>query len=550
MSLDQSKRSGFLAFGFVGEAPMTALALTFALSILIGACDRQAAPSNLQAHDLVLRRGLLGEPASLDPADATDSYSTEVLQDLYEGLTSETSTGEVVPGVASSWQIDSSGTRYTFNLRSNARWSNGQRVRAQDFVAAWQRVLDPKQASPVSNDLRLIMGAPGIIAGRAPLTSLGVVAASDSVLVVDLEKPAPYFPQLLSHSAAFPVFSDASARSHDSRSWVSNGPYVLSAWQPGTRIELTRNLSYWDLPNTHIDRVEYQFAPDQNSQFAAYRAGQLDMTDTMPANAIFSFGREHPGELVIAPYLGTAFYELNLTKKPFASELGLRKALAMAIDRHRLVSALGSGQTPAYGLVPPGTWNYQMQHWDWDNASDIDRIAEARRLYKEAGYTTNKPLRLRLLFNSNPVIKQTAVIIAAMWREDLGVETELIDQEFRVFLQSRKDRKSWEVVRIAWTADYNDATSFLDVFRQNSANNDSGYSSAAFDELLDEAAAASDVGIRRPLLENAERVMLSDYPAIPLYFLVSKRLVKPYVSGVKLNPLNRIGSKVLNITSH
>jgi oligopeptide transport system substrate-binding protein len=518
----------------------------FPLLALQFACTQHTERSD----ETTLRRGLSGEPASLDPAAATDNFSTQVIQDLYEGLTAESPTGEVVPGVASSWSVDQSGTKYTFQLRSNARWSNGKPVRAQDFVMSWQRVLDPKQNSPVSNDLRLIAGAAAIISGRLPPTSLAVSAPSDNVLIVNIEEPAPYFPQLLAHSAAFPIYSETSARTHDARDWVSNGPYTLSRWRPGTSLELTANIAYWDHLNVKIKNVEYQIATDQNSQFAAYRSGQIDMTDTVPVNAIGSLRKERPKELVIAPYLATAYYGLNLGAYPFQGNPKLRGALAMAIDRPRLVNALALGQISAYGLVPPGTWNYESQHWEWERLSDTDRIAEARRLYQAAGYSIEAPLRLRLLFNSNPAIKQTAIMIAAMWKEALGIETELIDEEFRVYLQSRHEKNKWEVVRLAWNADYNDASNFLDIFRSNSLNNDTGYSNPVFDRLLDDAAKSADPENRRALLENAERLMLADYPALPLYFLVSKRLVKPYLVGVKPNPLDRVASKTLIILPH
>jgi oligopeptide transport system substrate-binding protein len=221
----------------------------------------------------------------------------------------------------------------------------------------------------------------------------------------------------------------------------------------------------------------------------------------------------------------------------------------MAIDRHRLVAALALGQLSAYGFVPPGTWNYDPQHWEWEKLNDSDRVAEARRLYAEAGYST-APLRLRLLLNSSPSIKQTAIMIAAMWKEELGVETSLVDEEFRVFLQSRHDKNKWDVVRMAWNADYNDASNFLDIFRTNSPNNDTGYANPTYDSLLDNAANAADPATRRRLLENAERVMLADYPGIPLYFFVSKRLVKPYVLGVKPNVLDRVASKALVVLPH
>jgi oligopeptide transport system substrate-binding protein len=325
---------------------------------------------------------------------------------------------------------------------------------------------------------------------------------------------------------------------------------VLSSWLPGTALNLRRNVEYWDRNNVKIEYVKYQFAPDQNAQYAAYRAGQLDMTDTVPPNAIASLRQEHSQELVIAPYLATAYYGLNLVEQPLQSSIKIRKSLSMAIDRRRLVAALALGQTGAYGFVPPHTWNYEPQHWEWEKLDDASRIAEAQRLYLDAGYSGAKQLHLRLLFNSNPSIKQTAIMVAAMWKEVLGVETTLTDEEFRVFLQSRHEKQKWDVIRLAWNADYNDASSFLDIFRDNSSNNDTGYANPSFDRSLDEAAQAVDPEMRRGLLERAERLMLDDYPVIPLYFFVSKRLVKPYVLGVKPNALDRVGSKTLVILPH
>jgi oligopeptide transport system substrate-binding protein len=522
----------------------------FGLTGLLCSCSQHDAVSPGQGSLQELRRGLSGEPASLDPAAAADTFSSQVIQDLYEGLTRESLGGEVVPGVASSWTVDQTGTRYTFQLRPNARWSNGNLVRAEDFISSWERALDPKTASPVANELRLISGASAIISGALPPNSLGVAAPSHDILVVNLVQPAPYFPQLLSHSAAFPIYSEVSARSHDPRMWISNGPFVLSGWQVGTSIALKRNAAYWDQSTVKLDRVEYQFSPDQNSQFAAYRSGQLDMTDTVPANAIASLRKEHSQELFIAPYLATAYYGLNFVSLPLKGNVKLRTALTMAINRQQIVDALGLGQAEAFGFVPPGTWNYEPQHWAWEKLPNADRIAEARKIYLEAGFSVGTPLRLRLLLNSNPSIKQTAIMVSAMWKEVLGVETTLSDEEFKVFLESRHDRGKWDVVRLAWNADYNDASSFLDIFRSNSSNNDTGYFNPTFEKFLDEAAESPDATNRRGLLERAERQMLDDYPVIPLYFLVSKRLVKPYVSGMTPNALDRVGSKSLSVLPH
>jgi oligopeptide transport system substrate-binding protein len=296
--------------------------------------------------------------------------------------------------------------------------------------------------------------------------------------------------------------------------------------------------------------VEYKIASDQNSQLSQYRAGELDITDIVPANAIPRIRAQHSSELVVAPFLATAYFGLNLSTPTLGSNVQLRKALAMAIDRRRIAAAQGFGQPPAYGFVPPGTWNYTPQNWPWSDFSDEGRIAEAKRLYANSGYTLAKPLRIRLLFNANTAIKQTAILIAAMWKEVLGIDTDLTEEEYRVFLQSRRDKTRWEVARLGWIADFNDASNFLDAFRKNSPNNDTGYSNNSYDALLDAAARTRDLDTRRQLLEAAERVMLSDYPILPLYFFVSKRLVKPYVHGVQLNPLDRLTSKTLSMADH
>jgi len=222
----------------------------------------------------------------------------------------------------------------------------------------------------------------------------------------------------------------------------------------------------------------------------------------------------------------------------------------MAIDRQLLVNSLAFGQAAAYGFVPPDTWNYQPQFWEWKDLNDTDRIAQAKQFYGKAGYSVDRPLHLRLLINSNGVIKNTAILIASMWKDTLGIETELTEEEYRVFLQSRRDKKTWDIARLGWTADFNDASNFLDIFRSHSPNNDVDYINPNFDKLIDDAASSPDEMQRRAFLESSERTMLEDYPVIPLYFFVSKRLVKPYVLGVHPNPLDRLPSKPLIIAAH
>jgi oligopeptide transport system substrate-binding protein len=550
-------RSGWTSCKNPGGGHLISLAIwliiLFALFASSG-CNSSNDPSAKATRNSVgqiLRRGLGGEPASLDPAEAVDTFSFEVIRDLYEGLTAEAPDGTVVPGVASSWTVSPSGTQYVFHLRPGAMWSNGTRVRAKDFVEAWRRVVDPKQASPVADVLRPIAGAAAIILGRLPPSSLGATAARDDLLVVDLDRPAPYFPQLLTHSATFPVYSEEAAKTHNPNSWVSNGAYVLSNWTPGSIIRLRRNSMYWDRSSVRIPDVVYIPAPDENAEFLRYRAGELDITQSVPNNALAIVRSERPNELFVAPFLATAYYALNLHSKYFATNLNLRRSLAMAIDRKALeATILPFGQRPAYGFVPPGTWNYDPQTWDWHDLPDSGRIEEARRLYALAGYSARRPLRLRVLFNSNNSIKQVAIAIASMWKETLGIETDLVDEEYRVFLDTRKDTSQWEVARLGWTADYNDAGNFLDTLRSRSPNNDARYDRQEFDQLLDRAASTLNSSDRRHLLEDAEKMMLSDYPILPIYFFSSKRLIKPYLKGAIINPLNRLYSKHLVIEDH
>jgi oligopeptide transport system substrate-binding protein len=494
-----------------------------------------------------LRRGLGGEPATLDPMAAADTFSMEVLRDLDEGLTREAPDGSVVPGVAESWTMDAGGKNYSFKLRPTARWSNGQPVLAGQFVAAWRRVVDPKNGSPVADELRLVTGAMDIINGKASPDTLGVSAPDDRTLQVQLTQPASYFPQALAQPGTYPIFSVETAKGHTAEAVVSNGPYILRQWLPGSSIELKRSPFYWDRKSVGIERVAYRFQPDENVQYASFRAGQLDLTDTVPAQLVPSLRRSGAKELVLSPVLTTFYYGLNLQEPPFSNNPKLRQALSMSIDRHRLVDVLGSALREAYGFVPPGTWNYASQEFAWKNLGDVERTAAAKRLYAEAGYSGQRPLHLRLLYNANTSIKRMAVIVAAMWKETLGIDVELVEEEYRVFLESRHDPSKWDVVRLAWTADYDDAGNFLEIFRSRAATNDEGYSSAAVDGLLDSAAESADPGSRREFLESAERQVLQDQPIIPLTYMVARRLVKPYVVGVKPTLLNHLNSEWLTL---
>lgn len=520
------------------------------LAMLISAMSIGCHPASTPKHSK-LRRGLAGEPVTFDPGLSGDTYSDALLTDLYEGLTAESTSGDVIPAAAESWTVDSTGTEYSFKLRPEGRWSNGEPVRAQDFIDSWRRAVDPKFGSPAADSFRLIAHGSMIIAGRESPSALAAFAPSDLVLVVSLDRPAPYFLEILAHPSTYPVYlKNASAvGTHDPKKWISNGPYVLSEWLPTTSADLKINDYYWDRSRVHIKAVKYQFLPSDSAQYSSYRAGELDVTDLVPANALPQIVKQYPAELQITPFLGTVYYGFNLVNQTLTSG-ALRQALAMAIDRKRLVESLGFGQVPAYGFVPPGTVKYTPQEWDWKSLADAERVRQAKQLYAQAGFSRAKPLRLRVLFNANEVIQRTAVLIAAMWKEVLGVDVELTAEEYNVFLQSRHDTSRWDVARLAWSADFNDASNFLEVLQGQSQNNDMNYHNSLFDLDLDKAARSLDAVERQKTLQDAEQKMLRDYPIIPLYYFVSKRLVKPYLHGVVTNPFNLVPSKILTLDAH
>ena len=533
---------------------LTAL-LVVLTCLLLCACTRTDSRSNKTAEissssKSTLRRGIGGEPGSLDPAKAVDTFSFEVLRDCYEGLTAEGIDGSIVPGAASSWHVSEDGKQYEFTVRPNAKWSDGTPVLARDFVNAWRRVVDPKFGSPLADVLRPIDLAPEIIAGTVPPERLGVIAASDDKLIVKLHHPAPYFPQVLTHSATFPYKTQVIRRGSKIQ-LTSNGPYTVSDWVPGGLISAHRNSFYWDSTNVEFDSIIYNPQSNEDTEFNLYRGEQLDMTANVSVSALPIIRQRYARDLVVKPYLGIYYYAFNLRSGSLKDSVALRKALTLAIDRAILrETLLPFNQQLAYSLIPPGTFNYDQQSWDWKSAPQLKLREESQRLYRELGYSKDHPLKLRILINASPALKRITLAIASMWREALGVQCDIAEEEYRVFLDSRRTSEKWDVLRLGWTADFNDASNFLDLFRTNSPNNDSGYSNDAFDKLLDQAANSSNANQRKAILEQAERLLLTDYPIAPIYFYSSKRLIRPLLQGVDENPLNRIYSKHLHFNRH
>jgi len=500
-------------------------------------------------------KGNGAEVQTLDPHKAEGVPSSHVLRDLYEGLTSEAPNGEVIPGAAERWDISADGTVYTFTLRKNARWSNGDPVTAHDFVAGLRRSVDPNTGSKYSQILSPILNAEEVISGAKPVDSLGVQALDDYRLRITLKAPTPFLLGLLNHSSSYPIHPP-SLKAHGEHfarpgTLVSNGAYQLKEWVVQSHIVLVRNPHYWDNANTTIDRVIYFPTEDQSAELKRYRAGELDLTYELP-NSQFRWIKENlPTELHVSPYLGVYYYGFNLTRPPFKDNLNLRKALSMAVDREILTEKVTQfGEIPAYGWVPPGVQNYTSYVLPYGKMTRDQRLAEARKFYQAAGYSKDKPAQVEIRYNTNENHKKIAVAIAAMWRMNLGVKTSLINEEWKVFLENRKQKQVTEVFRAGWIGDYNDPYTFSELMHSKHGLNDSAYNNPEYDKLLEQASREVDLGKRRALLEKSERIMLEDHPVIPLYYYVTKRLLKPYIGGYQDNIMDHHYSKNFWILKH
>ena len=485
----------------------------------------------------VLRRGNSVEPETLDPHRARGVSASNVLRDLYEGLTTESPSGEIVPGTAERWEVGDDGRLYTFHLRADARWSNGDAVTATDFVDSLRRLRAPATGSAVAQILAVIESEE---------------AADAQTLRVRLHAATPRLPALLSHPAAFPVHaSNLAGARFEPGALVGNGAYRLAAWVAHAQITLERNPGYWDRANVAVDRVMFYPTENPASELKRYRAGELDWTDTIPVSQARWVKGNLASELHVAPYLGVYFYGFNLTRPPFKDNPALRRALALAVDRETLAARiLATGETPAAGWIPPGIADYTPQRPEWADWTAERRLAEARRLYAEAGYSGDRPLDVELRYNTGDNHKRVALAVAWMWRQALGVKTHLVNEEYKVFLQNRRSRRVTQLFRADWIGDYDDAASFAERMLSDSGLDDTGYASPRYDALVRQAAGEGDPQRRRALLEESERVLLEDLPVLPLYFYVSKHLVKPYVTGWRPNIMDHHYSRYFQVLPH
>ncbi|MEI9997351.1 MAG: peptide ABC transporter substrate-binding protein [Rhizomicrobium sp.] len=486
----------------------------------------------------VLNRGNGIEIKSLDPHFIDGINESQIEGDILVGLLTMDAAGAPIPGAATSWSTAPDGKTWIFHLRDHV-WSDGHPVTAQDFVFAWRRLLDPATGASYAYNLWVLKNAHAISIGKLPPASLGVAAPDDKTLVLTLEHPAAYLPELLTHDTAYPlprhvVMAKGAAWSKPGN-FVGNGPYLPREWMINAHLTLVKNPRFYDAAHVRIDVVNYWPTPDSNAALDRLRAGELDTQTPIPLQQIGWIRAHMPETLHIKPFLGLSYISINLHRPPL-DDLRIRRALNLAIDREVIAQkVLRLGEPPAYGIVPPSVANYvPEQSLDFRPLPFAERLAKARWLMAQAGYGPDHPLYLTLETFDEPNNKRVAAVLQAMLRP-IAVNLDIVAIDGAVHGRNLTSG-NFELGVASWFADFNDATNFLDLLRSDAGNNYGRYSNPAFDAALDAAQQEPDAKKRAALLGAAERLALKDYPWIPLRFRVTQDLVRPYVKGWVDNP--------------
>ena len=514
----------------------------------------QVPPGTVLAEKQELVRNNGSEPASLDPHKVESDGEFNIISDLFEGLVSVSPAGEIEPRLAEKWE-NKDNTVWTFHLRPGVTWSDGTAITAQDIVWSWQRLVSPLTASPYSSypGNMHIANAQEIAEGKKAPETLGVKAVDDATLEVTLTQPNAALLAMLAHPSLVPI--DKVLVNRFGEQWtkpehiVTSGPYKLSAWVVNERIVAERNPRYWDNEHTVINKVTWLPIHSEAADVNRYKAGEIDIVYTVPINQFAQLKKTMGDQLNVSPQLATYYYEFNTTRPPF-NDPRVRLALNMALDKDIIAEkVLGQGQRPAWLISQPDIGGVKLQNPDYASWPRDKRIAEAKKLLSEAGYSDSHPLVFNLLYNTSESHQRVAIAASSMWKKNLGVEAKLQNQEWKTMLDTMHTH-NFDAVRYAWIADYDDAATFLNNFRTGDSENTSQYSNPAYDEALKNAAKASDGVARGKYYQQAEDLLAKDVPAVPVYHYVRTHLVKPWVGGFTPDKLGYYFTKDMYIKKH
>ncbi|MEZ8696911.1 ABC transporter substrate-binding protein [Vibrio lentus] len=524
-----------------------AVAATSTLSI---AAEVPAGTELAKVQELV--RGNGTEVATIDPHKSQGVPESHVIRDLLEGLVNQDGEGNTIPGVAESWETTDNKT-FTFHLRKDAKWSNGDPVTAQDFVYSWQRAVDPATASPYAwyMEYTKMVNAKDIVAGKKDKSELGVKAVDANTLVIELETAVPYFVMMMGHTTVKPVHKATVEKYGDQWTkpdhFVGNGAFAVDKWVVNERLVLKRNDQYWNNDKTVLNKVTFLPIENQVAEMNRFLSGEIDFTNELPVEHFKRLKKEHAEDVSVAGNLCTYYYIFNTKKAPF-DDVRVRKAISYAIDRNIVSDAiLAQGQKPAYFLTPEITAGFNPELPAYGKMSQKERNEEAARLLEEAGYGKDNPLNFNLLYNTSENHKKIAVALGSMWKKTLGLKVTLENQEWKTYLSS-KDSGDFEVARAGWCGDYNEASSFLTLMKSNNTTGGVHYDSAEYDQIIDKALNSTSAEEREALYLEAEALMAKDMPIAPIYQYVKSRLLNPHVGGFPTNNAeDKIFSKDLYI---
>ncbi|HEX2957127.1 MAG TPA: peptide ABC transporter substrate-binding protein [Chitinispirillaceae bacterium] len=525
------------------------------LLVLIGgiSCKNGSSVVSEGVEKGILHFGNQTEPEDLDPHIVTGVPEFHILQSLFEGLvTPDPQDLHPLPGAARSWDISADQLTYTFHLRSEGTWSNGEMVKAGDFVFSFQRILSPGLGSEYAYMLYCINNAEKFNKGViTDFTQVGAKAADDTTLVIQLGTPTPYFMSLIMHDSWYPVhpatilkfgkIDSRGSRWTRPENFVGNGPFKLVSWEINKLISVGKRQDYWDAADIKLNGINFYPVENIQTEERMFRNDQLHVTTNLPSQKIDWYKQNQSEVLRIDPYLGTYYYICNISRPPLDNKK-LRKALALSIDRQSLTrDILKGGQIPAGSFTPPNTAGYAfgpMISFD---------TTEARKLLAESGIKAGDSLPpITILYNTSESHHIIAQAIQQMWKRYLGINVTLVNQEWKVYLSS-KTRKEYDIARMGWIGDYNDPNSFLDLWLTGGGNNNTGWSNKKYDSLISEASKAADVAQRFSLFNQAESLFLDELPAIPIYFYTNVYLLKPCVKGWYQNILNMHNFKFISL---
>ncbi|MCM3667934.1 ABC transporter substrate-binding protein [Mesobacillus maritimus] len=490
----------------------------------------------------ILRLNNSSEPGSLHPGTAQGTHDSWILEHAFEGLTKKTPEGEIIPGMAKEWETSEDGLTWTFHLRDDIKWSNGDPVTAADFEYAWKYALNPESASTYAYQLYYLEGGQEFNEGKADEDQVGVTAEDDQTLVVKLAQPTPYFLDLTSFYTYYPISQKVQEENpkwyQEAESYVSNGAFKLTEWKHKESMKLEKNEHYYEQDKIKLDEVHFVIIDDENTAWQMYQAGELDLVYPLPQDVQGQLLANNDPEFVKGPDLAVYYFNFNNEVKPFNNPK-VRKALSMAIDRQTIVEHVAQGgQIPAYSVVPPGIPDVSGDYQENTGNLFEENLDEAKKLLEEglAEEGMDQLPNFTLTYNTSEGHKAIAEAVQEMWRKNLGVEMTLENVEFQVKLD-REKAGDYTISRAGWVGDYVDPMTFIDLWVTDGPYNDANWSNPEYDKLVEVAKTTMDQEERMNAMHEAEKILMDEMPILPVYFYTKPFTVKPHVTGV-YTPIN------------